>query len=89
MWSELTGVLKTLAKRKATCDSKRKLKHQKCHESIEFIGNNHKRSFVKEPGHFAKLKKICPDRICNPEKEDMSGKTQTYGNPNIIPVIDI
>jgi hypothetical protein len=36
----------------------------------------------KKPGHFWKIKNSpSPDTILKPEKEDMSGKTQTYGNP--------
>ena len=37
----------------------------------------------RENWTFCQIKKIHPDRISNPEKEDMSGKNQTYGNPNL------
>ena len=62
----------------ATC---KKLKHQKHHQSIEFIGNNHKQSFVEKPRYFVKLKKSVQTEFLT-EKEDMSGKNRTYGNPN-------
>ena len=32
---------------------------------------------------FCQIQKIWPDRIFNPEKEDMSGKNRTYGNPTL------
>ena len=32
---------------------------------------------------FSKIKKICPDRIFNPKREDISGKNRTYGNPSV------
>jgi hypothetical protein len=36
----------------------------------------------KKPGHFWKIKNSpSPDTVLKPEKEDMSGKTRTYGNP--------
>ena len=30
---------------------------------------------------FCQIKKFHPDRICNPEEKDMSGKHKMYGNP--------
>jgi len=36
----------------------------------------------KKPGHFRKIKNSpSPDTILKSEKEEMSGKTQTMGNP--------
>jgi hypothetical protein len=37
----------------------------------------------KKPGPLWEIKKFPPDRILKPEKEDVSGKTWTYGNPNL------
>ena len=53
----------------------KKSKHQKCHESIKFIGNNDKRSFIKRPGHFAKLKKSSRTEFLTRKKRTCSGRT--------------
>ena len=52
----------------------KKSKHQKYHESIEFIGNNDK-PFIKKPGHFAKFKKSDRTEFLTLKKRTYLGKT--------------
>ena len=52
--------------------------------TIMYVKTNEKFSATidkgQKPGHFCKIKKILADTIQKSEKEDMSGKTRTYGN---------